>query len=118
MQLMKDIWNLQLKGSGLFSNVAIFTRFMFRPFLLTEVEAVLRLRGDGRRGPGTQQLEVLNRTLVGMLPRAVAVGRLRGALPKVGRALVADDPPFALSICRCNGRWACGWRPRICSVGT
>ena len=99
---MKDIWNLQLKGSGLFSNVAIFTRFMFRPFLLTEVEAVLRLRGDGRRGPGTQQLEVLNRTLVGMLPRAVAVavGRLRGALPKVGRAVVAGDPPFALSICR------------------
>ena len=84
--------------------------------LLTEVEPVLIVRGDRRRGPGTQQLEVLHRTLVGVFPRAVAVGRLRGALPKVGRTAIADDPPFALTVCWCYRRWACGWRPRVGSV--
>ena len=76
------------------------------------------MRGDGRRGPGTQQLEVLHRPLVGVLPRAVAVGRLRGALAEVRRGFVfAHVPPLALAICRRGGRWARGRRSRVGSVG-
>ena len=88
------------------------TRWIHPP--LTKIEPVLIMRGDGRRGPGTQQLEVLHRPLVGVLPRAVAVRRLRGALAEVGRAVVlADVAPLALALCRRCGRWARGWRSRV-----
>ena len=81
------------------------TRWIHSP--LTKIESVLVMRGDGRRGPGTQQLEVLHRPLVGVLPRAVAVRRLRGALAEVGRAVVlAVVAPLALALCRRGGRWA------------
>ena len=93
------------------------TRWVQSP--LTEIEPVLIMRGDGRRGPGTQQLEVLHRPLVGVLPRAVAVRRLRGALAEVGRTAVALAvvAPLALALCRRGGRWARGWRSRVGSVG-